>query len=129
MGRIDTRDFSTLIAQLGRRDGVAECLPYPGMTPIPYGFDTFARQDAARSGFEWDDVCPAYALALISKGSYTLPADEDDMQVLWDELGGNSTQLWEHVRPVVMSGWAWLDRHPLSLEEQAAPAAGGSALH
>ncbi|PZQ20879.1 MAG: hypothetical protein DI562_21265 [Stenotrophomonas acidaminiphila] len=75
MGRIDSHAFENLVQRLSAQEGVAHCLPYPGMTPIPDGFDAFARQDAARAEMEWGDACPAYALGLITYGSCVLPQD------------------------------------------------------
>lgn len=56
MGRIDSHAFENLVQRLSAQEGVAHCLPYPGMTPIPDGFDAFARQDAARAEMEWGDA-------------------------------------------------------------------------
>lgn len=113
MGRFDFDRFRNLLELLGPLDGVAKCMPYPGMTDVPNGFDRFAHEDATQEQSEWSDVCPAYALALVSAGSYALPRDNEEMQVLWDELGGNSTKLWPDVRAAVVRSWAWLDaRHP-----------------
>lgn len=82
-----------------------------GMTPIPNGYDRFAADDAHAMELDWKDVCPAYALALVSRGSYALPQDDAEMEVLWDELGGDSTQLWGEVKDVVVRAWAWLEAH------------------
>lgn len=126
MGRFDTHAFARLLQRLTVAQGVGQCLPYPDMTPIPPGFDAFAHHDAASAGLAWDDVCPAYALALITRGSYGLPRDEQDMEVLWDELGGNSTQLWDDVRPVVSRAWTWLGQNvtPEPSERESAQASG-----
>lgn len=111
MGRFDSERFRELLERLRPTGGVARCLHYPGMTTIPAGFDRFASEDARQQGLAWDDVCPAYALALVSRGSYALPQDDGEMEVLWDELGGASTRLWPDVRGVVARSWAWLDAH------------------
>lgn len=111
MGRIDSERFHRLVEFLNRSGGVGKCLPYPDMTPIPAGFNDFASKDSVAVEAEWSDVCPAYALALVSVGSYGLPQDDTDMEVLWDELGGNSTKLWPEVREIVKRSWAWLDAH------------------
>ncbi len=112
MGRIDSHAFASLVQRLSAQESVAHCLPYPGMTPIPDGFDAFARQDAASAEMEWGDACPAYALGLITYGSYALPRDEEYLEVLWDELGGDSTQVWAQARPLVLATWAWLSNPP-----------------
>lgn len=111
MGRFDSERFRELLERLRPAGGVARCLHYPGMTSVPVGFDRFASDDARRQDFAWSDVCPAYALALVSQGSYALPQDDEEMEVLWDELGGDSTLLWPDVTGVVERSWAWLDAH------------------
>lgn len=112
MGRFDSERFHRLLELLDPPGSVAKCLHYPGMTEVPDGFDRFAHSDAAQEQLEWSDVCPAYALALVAAGSYALPGDDEDMEVLWDELGGSSTKLWPDVRVAVIRAWAWLDAHP-----------------
>ena len=111
MGRFtDHGRFQQLLAILKPTGGVSRCLHYPGMVEVPAGFDRFAGNDARKMGFEWDDVCPAYALALVSEGGYRLPEDDAEMEILWDELGGNSARLWPEVRTLVMRSWAWLEQ-------------------
>ncbi|WP_312366886.1 hypothetical protein [Stenotrophomonas sp.] len=117
MGHFDSDHFHRLVALLNRSGGVGECLPYPDMTPVPAGFDEFAHRDS-QSELDWSDVCPAYALALVTAGSYALPQHESDMEVLWDELGGNSTRLWSDVREIVKRAWAWLDAHHVASATQ-----------
>jgi hypothetical protein len=99
--------FGQLLAFL-RGENVEECLHYPGMADVPAGFNRFARADARSRGGEWGDYCPAYAFALLTHVGYALPADEDDLRVLWDELGGQSSKLWEEVEAVVADAWSWL---------------------
>ena len=111
MGRLDSERFRDLLERLRPAGGVARCLHYPGMTAVPVGFARFASDDARHRDQTWSDVCPAYALALVSRGSYVLPQDDEEMEVLWDELGGESTRLWPDVRGVVARSWAWLDAH------------------
>ena len=112
MGRfVDHDRFQQLLAVLKPTGGVAKCLYYPGMAQVPTGYDRFSGDDARKAGLEWEDACPAYALALVSHGGYTLPEDDVEMEVLWDELGGRSTKLWPEVRAVVMRSWAWLEVH------------------
>lgn len=118
MGRFTSHDrFIELVALLMPTGGVSKCLHYPGMTPVPKGFDRFAGHDARAHGYDWADVCPAYALALVSKGGYQLPQDSAQMEVLWDELGGESTKLWSEVDDVVRRSWAWLDSHVQASEQ------------
>jgi hypothetical protein len=111
MGRFDNEQFHRLVEFLSRAGGVDKCLPYPDMTTVPPGFNEFASQDSQKQGYEWADVCPAYALALITAGGYSLPQDDSDMEILWDELGGNSTKLWPEVRGTIERSWSWLDAH------------------
>ena len=109
MGRFDSERFHRLVEFLHRSGGVGKCLPYPDMTPIPAGFNDFASRDAKSVESNWADVCPAYALALISVGTYGLPQNDAEMEVLWDDLSGNSTKLWPEVRDIVIRSWGWLD--------------------
>ena len=44
-----------------------------------------------------------------------IPAGFNEMEVLWDDLSGNSTKLWPEVRDIVMRSWGWLDAHQLQL--------------
>lgn len=118
MGRFDSGHFHRLVDYLSRSGGVEKCLPYPGMTPVPAGFDEFANRDSQATESNWSDICPAYALALLTSGGYALPQDDADMEVLWDELSGNSTLLWPDVRDIVERGWAWLDAHPVDTSTQ-----------
>lgn len=118
MGRFDSDHFHRLVDFLSRSGGVENCLPYPGMTQVPAGFDEFANRDSQATESNWSDVCPAYALALLTSGGYALPRDEADMEVLWDELSGSSSLLWPDVRDIVERGWAWLDAHPVDTSTQ-----------
>ena len=112
MGRfVDQDRFKQLLAVLRPTGGVAQCLHYPGMVEVPTGYDRFAGDNARKMGLEWEDACPAYALALVSHGGYALPEDDADMEVLWDELGGGSTKRWPDVRTAVIRSWSWLDVH------------------
>jgi hypothetical protein len=126
MGRFDSERFRELLERLRPAGGVVRCLHYPGMTPIPEGFDRFASHDTHERELAWSDVCPAYALALVSRGSYGLPQDDTEMEVLWDELGGDSTRVWTEVRDVVVRAWAWLDaHHPGAPAPAPTPGSGG----
>ena len=90
---------------------VEACLPYPGMVSLPSGYSRFAQRDALERELDWDDICPAYALAGISCGAYRLPEDDTDMETLWDELGGSSSKVWSEVRNLVPGAWRWLAQH------------------
>ena len=103
--------FSNLVAAL-HEHAIERCLPYPGMADVPDGYSRFAEQDAMRHSQRWEDSCPAYALALLTFGSYRLPEDDASMEILWDELGGGSTKLWPDVSSMVVRGWEWLGDAP-----------------
>lgn len=111
MGRFDTERYTQLLSVLMPKTGVAQCMHYPGMTPIPDGYDDFAHAHAKQFDVSWREVCPAYALALVALGSYTLPRDDAEIEVLWDELGGDSTMLWPQVSPIIERAWIWLQAH------------------
>lgn len=105
----DPQRFSSLVDAL-HAHSIERCLAYPGMAEVPEGYSRFAEQDATRHGLAWADACPAYALALLTFGSYRLPDDDGSLEILWDELGGASTRLWPDVSSTVQRGWRWLDR-------------------
>jgi hypothetical protein len=44
-----------------------------------------------------------------------MPADQESLEILWDELGGQSTRLWNEVEEVVAGAWSWLEHHPQAL--------------
>jgi hypothetical protein len=113
MGRFDTERYTEFLSVLLPKSGVAQCMHYPGMTPIPEGYDNFAHAHAGQLELLWQDVCPAYALALVALGSYTAPRDDAEMEVQWDELGGDSTLLWPQVRPIIERAWIWLQAHAM----------------
>jgi hypothetical protein len=100
--------FTQLLARFRHGEDVGQCLHYPGMADIPEGYNRYARADCRAHGAEWDDYCPAYAFALLTHTGYALPEDEESLEVLWDELGGQSTKLWPEVEEVVTDAWAWL---------------------
>ena len=106
----DPQRFQSL-TQAVRDHSVERCLPYPGMADIPEGYSRFAEQDARARDFSWQDVCPAYALALLTYGGYRLPEDEESLETLWDELGGESVKLWPEVSQTLLRGWRWLAEH------------------
>jgi len=103
------QDFAEL-TQAVRLPGVERCLPYPGMTQVPADYSAFAQADSQGQEQDWNDLCPAYALALLTHRVYRLPDDDVDMETLWNELGGESTKLWADVSSVVQRAWVWLDQ-------------------
>jgi len=102
--------FTQLLA-LFRQGDVEQCLHYPGMAEVPQGYNRYARADCRARGADWDDYCPAYAFAVLTREGYTLPEDDESLEVLWDELGGQSSKLWPQVKEVVVDAWGWLRRH------------------
>lgn len=88
--------FAELLASLPG-EHIEECLHYPGMADVPAGYNQYARVDSRTREGNWDDFCPIYAFALLTSVGYALPEDQEDLKVLWDELGGQSTKLWEEV--------------------------------
>lgn len=110
MGIIANQERFHLLTEAIAGHAVERCLPYPGMTAIPAGYSHFAQRDALRRGLEWDEACPAYALAAITVGAYALPQDDEAMETLWDELGGASRSVWPEMRPLVREGWYWLEQ-------------------
>ncbi len=101
--------FDKLVTALRTHDSVSDCLPYSGIAQVPAVLDHLAAEHEKAEGLEWDDVCPAYALAVITHGDYRLPSDDDPMQVLWNEVGGESRLVWHQVRDLVAEAWRWLD--------------------
>jgi hypothetical protein len=78
------------------------------MADVPAGYNQYARMDSRSREGNWDDYCPVYAFALLTSVGYALPDNEEDLRVLWDELGGQSTKLWEEVEEVLIDAWIWL---------------------
>lgn len=101
--------FYKVVTALHSRAGVSDCLPYKGVAQVPEVLDYLAREHERTEGLAWDDVCPAYALAVITHGDYRLPRDDDPMEVLWNEVGSDSRLLWPQVRELVAEAWHWLD--------------------
>lgn len=99
------------LTQAVREHSVGRCLPYHGMAEVPQGYSRFAEQDARAHECSWEDMCPAYALALLTYRGYRLPEDAQSMEILWDELGGHSTKLWPEVSKSVQRSWIWLSNH------------------
>lgn len=108
MGIIANQERFHLLTEALAGHAVESCLPYPGMTAIPAGYSRFAQRDALRRAMDWDEACPAYALAAITMGAYSLPRDDEALEILWDELGGASSRLWPEMRPLLREGWHWL---------------------
>jgi hypothetical protein len=107
----DHERFGHLLAFL-RGENVEECLHYPGMADVPEGYNRYARAYVGSRGEKWDDYCPVFAFALLTSVGYALPEDEESLRVLWDELGGQSTKIWDEVEPVVVGAWRWLKEQP-----------------
>ena len=109
MSRTLDRDaHAALTAALRQRPGVAGCLPYEGMTPVPPAFERWVRHHfASLRGIAWRDACPAYALGYLTHHGYDLAEDEDALHALWDELFASDLD-WESTRRIVEEAWHWL---------------------
>lgn len=91
---------------------VADCLPYEDMMDVSPEFDRFARSHFGYlKGLQWRDACPAYALGLMTFGTYELPYDADDLRSLWQELCASELD-WFRAQIIVLDVWAWLNAHP-----------------
>lgn len=101
--------FDHVVTALRSHDSVSDCLPYKGMAQVPEVLNHLAREHEKSEGLAWDDVCPAYALAVITHGDYRLPSDDDPLEVLWNEVGSESRLVWPQVRDLVAEAWHWLD--------------------
>jgi hypothetical protein len=93
---------------------VTLCLPYEGMLEVPDAYNDWCLQhyqDLSRSQPDvlWEDACPAYALALATRGSYSL-ADGDSLEILWEELSGLSALDWPRARSILGKAWLALDQ-------------------
>lgn len=106
---ISKEHFDKVVTALRTHDSVSDCLPYSGVAQVPDVLDHLAREHEKQEGLEWNDVCPAYALAVITHGDYRLPSDDNPLEVLWNEVGGESRLLWPQVRDLVAEAWKWLD--------------------
>jgi len=104
----------TLLRRHGRGEDIAQvsvqdCLPYRGAAEVPQVLDQLAHEHEQRDGMAWEDVCPAYGLAVITHGAYRLPSDSEPLETLWNEVGSDSRLVWEEVRDLVAEAWRWLD--------------------
>lgn len=115
--QISRQQFDTVVSLL-RRHGrgedipatsVQDCLPYRGAAEVPQVLDHLAHEHEQRDGMAWEDVCPAYGLAVITHGAYRLPSDSEPLETLWNEVGGESRLVWDEVRDLVAEAWLWLD--------------------
>ena len=103
---------------------VSDCLAYEGMMAIPEHFESFSLADHRRRSrlhpeLNWEDACPAYALALAThdayEGHWNLAVD-DELEAQWDELRGVSTMEWPVARLIVREAWSWLSQREGALE-------------
>jgi len=109
--RISQQKFDQLVTSLRARDhaGIGDCMPYDGGAQVSHTLDHLAREHERRQGMDWDDVCPAYGLAVLTHGAYRLPSDDEPLETLWNEVGSESRLLWPEVRDLVAEAWRWLD--------------------
>ncbi|MFT3807229.1 hypothetical protein [Arenimonas sp.] len=101
-----------VVSRLVRMHSVADCLPYEDMLDVSSEFDRFARNHFSHlKGLDWHDACPAYALGLMTFGTYEMPEDADDLQALWKELCASELD-WFRAQIIMLDVWAWLNAHP-----------------
>lgn len=108
----DIARHARVVSRLERQHTVADCLPYEDMLDVSPDFDRFARSHYTYlKGLEWRDACPAYALGLMTFGTYEMPEDAEDLQALWHELCASDLD-WFRAQIIVLDVWAWLNAHP-----------------
>lgn len=106
---LDHERHARIVGHLRATGSVSHCLPYEDMMEVTPEFDQFARQHAsAIDGISWHDLCPAYALALMTHHTYELPEDDEALEVLWEELAPSDLD-WHQAKSVVADTWRWLD--------------------
>lgn len=105
----DRHRHSLIVEQLHKPDSVAHCLIYQDMLDVSPEFDKFARKHfGAIHGISWPDLCPAYALGLMTHTAYQLPTNDEELETLWQELA-NSDIEWSQAQQVVKDVWKFLD--------------------
>lgn len=118
--RFDHDRHSRIVGRLTLPSSVGECLAYADMVDVPSKFDRFAREhfsdNYSTRDMEWRDVCPAYALALMVHGTYRLPADDAELQLLWEELAPTRLH-WGRAKTIVADILEQLDRTPMLLQD------------
>lgn len=120
--KFDRDRHSELVACLEQRDSVSGCLLYPGMLEVTPEFDRFAHAHFSTiDEIPWRDLCPAYALGLMTFDNYDLPEDDADLEMLWDELS-TSDLSWQLARNVVLDVWIWLGERDATQRLPPAPA-------
>lgn len=114
--RFDRDRHSQIVERLALPSSVGECLAYEDMIDVPPLFDRFAREHFSKhhsaDDVEWRDMCPVYALALMIFGTYRFPADDAEIQALWEELA--PTRLpWNQAKPVFADFIGWIKQTSL----------------
>lgn len=103
---------------LGRRS--AQIAPMD----VPPAYDRFCRAHFAsvrrlHPALQWDDACPAYAIALAAHAALCVSFDEAQERLLernWDRIRGESHLSWTQARPLIAAGCSTLDRlDPLAM--------------
>ena len=107
---------SLVAASLSRSslpDLIERRFSFPGRPDSPVAFNRLAQVDfalisEADPDAEWDDYCPAYALAFLTYESCchsSLPLDNVDLEAQWEELRGDSRLRWQQVCAVISRSW------------------------
>ncbi len=105
----DRRRHRMIVEQLHQPASVSHCLVYEDMLDVTPEFDKFARKHfSTTQGFSWHDLCPAYALGLMTHDTFQLPFDNEELETLWHELAKSNID-WTQARRVVKDVWKFLD--------------------
>ncbi|CAN5260514.1 hypothetical protein BH11PSE14_BH11PSE14_01160 [soil metagenome] len=98
----------------------------PELAPmdVPPAYERFCRAHFAsvrrlHPSLEWDDACPAYAVALSAHAAMCVAFDQEQELLLerhWDRIRGESRLSWLQARPLIAAGCSTLDRlDPLAM--------------
>ena len=98
----------------------------PQLAPmdVPPAYHRFCRTHFASVRrlhplLEWDDACPAYAIALAAHAALCVSFDEAQERLLerhWDRIRGESRLGWTQARSLIAAGCSTLDRlDPLAM--------------
>jgi hypothetical protein len=91
---------------------------------VPADYDRFCRTHFAsvrrvHPELDWEDACPAYAVALSAHSALCVFFDDAQERLLerhWDRIRGASRLGWLQARPLIAAGCSTLDRiDPLAM--------------
>lgn len=95
------------------------------MLEVPPAFDAFCRSHFAsvkrlHPALEWDDACPAYAIALSAHAVLCVALDDErekQFEQNWERIRGQSRLTWPQARPLIVDGCSALGRmDPLAMQ-------------